>query len=44
VFKNTAFANYHAEKSDHDQFEESAEEVRMRFAVSFIYASQTDAI
>ncbi|KAG1812765.1 ubiquitin-related domain-containing protein [Suillus subaureus] len=27
VFKNTALANYHAEKSGHDQFEESTEEV-----------------
>jgi hypothetical protein len=29
VFKNTALANYHAEKSGHDQFEESTEEVRV---------------
>lgn len=28
IFKNTALANYHAEKSGHDQFEESTEEVR----------------
>lgn len=28
VFKNTALANFHAEKSGHDQFEESTEEVR----------------
>ncbi|KAF5361968.1 hypothetical protein D9756_002192 [Leucocoprinus leucothites] len=28
VFKNTALANYHAEKSGHDQFEESVEEVK----------------
>ncbi|GBE86671.1 Uncharacterized protein SCP_0905510 [Sparassis crispa] len=28
VFKNTALANYHAEKSGHDQFEESTEEVK----------------
>ncbi|KAF5318403.1 hypothetical protein D9611_013914 [Ephemerocybe angulata] len=28
VFKNTALANYHAEKSGHDQFEESIEEVK----------------
>jgi hypothetical protein len=28
VFKNTALANYHTEESGHDQFEESAEEVR----------------
>jgi len=27
VFRNTALANYHAEKSGHDQFEESTEEV-----------------
>ena len=30
VFKNTALANYHAEKSGHDQFEESTEEVCAR--------------
>ncbi|TFY73514.1 hypothetical protein EWM64_g10498 [Hericium alpestre] len=28
VFKNTALANYHAEKSGHDQFEESVEELK----------------
>lgn len=28
VFKNTALANYHAEKSGHDQFEESTDEVK----------------
>ncbi|KAJ2930047.1 hypothetical protein H1R20_g7059, partial [Candolleomyces eurysporus] len=28
VFKNTALANYHAEKSGHDQFEESTEEIK----------------
>lgn len=28
VFKNTALANYHAEKSGHDQFEESTEELK----------------
>jgi UBX domain-containing protein 1/4 len=28
TFKNTALANFHAEKSGHDQFEESTEEVR----------------
>ncbi|KAI0940721.1 hypothetical protein AcV7_003025 [Taiwanofungus camphoratus] len=28
IFKNTALANYHAEKSGHDQFEESTEEVK----------------
>jgi len=28
VFKTTALANFHAEKSGHDQFEESTEEVR----------------
>ncbi|KZT07347.1 uncharacterized protein LAESUDRAFT_812327 [Laetiporus sulphureus 93-53] len=28
TFKNTAVANYHAEKSGHDQFEESAEEIK----------------
>ncbi|KIJ06045.1 hypothetical protein PAXINDRAFT_103529 [Paxillus involutus ATCC 200175] len=27
TFRNTALANYHAEKSGHDQFEESTEEV-----------------
>lgn len=27
IFKNTALANFHAEKSGHDQFEESTEEV-----------------
>jgi hypothetical protein len=29
VFKNTALANFHAEKSGHDQFEESTDEVRL---------------
>ncbi|KAF8347936.1 ubiquitin-related domain-containing protein [Amanita rubescens] len=28
VFKNTALANFHAEKSGHDQFEESTEELK----------------
>ncbi|KAF9006205.1 DNA-binding protein [Cyathus striatus] len=28
IFKNTALANYHAEKSGHDQFEESTEELK----------------
>ena len=28
TFKNVDLANYHAEKSGHDQFEESTEEVR----------------
>ncbi|KAI0074495.1 hypothetical protein K474DRAFT_1665336 [Panus rudis PR-1116 ss-1] len=28
VFRNTALANYHAEKSGHDQFEESTEEIK----------------
>ncbi|KAL9713408.1 hypothetical protein Ac2012v2_003017 [Leucoagaricus gongylophorus] len=28
TFKNTALANYHAEKSGHDQFEESMEEIK----------------
>ncbi|KAG2093147.1 uncharacterized protein F5147DRAFT_821504 [Suillus discolor] len=28
VFKNIALANYHAEKSGHDQFEESTEEIK----------------
>ncbi|KAF9646516.1 hypothetical protein BDM02DRAFT_3099702 [Thelephora ganbajun] len=28
VFKNAALANYHAEKSGHDQFEESTEEIK----------------
>ena len=27
IFKNAALANFHAEKSGHDQFEESTEEV-----------------
>lgn len=27
MFKNTALANFHAEKSGHDQFEESTEAV-----------------
>lgn len=30
VFRNAALANFHAEKSGHDQFEESTEEVRVR--------------
>lgn len=29
TFKNVDLANYHAEKSGHDQFEESTEEVRL---------------
>ena len=29
TFKNVDLANYHAEKSGHDQFEESTEEVRV---------------
>ncbi|KAK7686344.1 hypothetical protein QCA50_010568 [Cerrena zonata] len=28
IFKNAALANYHAEKSGHDQFEESTEEIK----------------
>ncbi|KAL4249933.1 Ubiquitin-related domain-containing protein [Abortiporus biennis] len=28
IFRNTALANYHAEKSGHDQFEESTEEIK----------------
>lgn len=32
VFKNVDLANYHAEKSGHDQFEESTEEVRPTYA------------
>ncbi|KAF9525941.1 ubiquitin-related domain-containing protein [Crepidotus variabilis] len=28
IFKNTALANFHAEKSGHDQFEESTEEIK----------------
>ncbi|KAF8720831.1 hypothetical protein AX14_010685 [Amanita brunnescens Koide BX004] len=28
VFKNTALANFHAEKTGHDQFEESTEEIK----------------
>lgn len=31
IFKNTALANFHAEKSGHDQFEESTEEVACYF-------------
>ena len=31
TFKNVDLANYHAEKSGHDQFEESTEEVRRAF-------------
>ena len=31
TFKNVDLANYHAEKSGHDQFEESTEEVRFPF-------------
>jgi hypothetical protein len=34
IFKNTALANYHAEKSGHDQFEESTEEVCTGWACS----------
>ena len=33
TFKNVDLANYHAEKSGHDQFEESTEEVRIHFSV-----------
>ena len=33
MFKNAALANYHAEKSGHDQFEESTEEVCMRCVI-----------
>lgn len=29
IFRNTALAQFHAEKSGHDQFEESTEEVRL---------------
>lgn len=48
TFKNTALANYHAEKSGHDQFEESMEEVsidpdnqRAFAAASGIHTDQT---
>lgn len=34
TFKNVDLANYHAEKSGHDQFEESTEEVRFRVSSS----------
>ena len=37
IFKNTALANYHAEKSGHDQFEESTEEVRLLLLVYVPY-------
>jgi hypothetical protein len=33
TFKNTALANFHAEKSGHDQFEESTEDVRLSHIV-----------
>ncbi|KAF9565906.1 hypothetical protein CPC08DRAFT_704335 [Agrocybe pediades] len=29
IFRNTALANFHAEKSGHDQFEESTEEIKL---------------
>lgn len=38
IFKNTALANFHAEKSGHDQFEESTEEVRLDL-FSYAYIS-----
>lgn len=38
IFKNTALANFHAEKSGHDQFEESTEEVRGLPICLFCYA------
>ena len=34
IFKNTALVNFHAEKSGHDQFEESTEEVTIVINVS----------
>src|SRR6266852_6099793 len=34
IFKNTALANFHAEKSGHDQFEESTDEVA--FCLPFV--------
>ncbi|KAJ3556468.1 hypothetical protein NP233_g11971 [Leucocoprinus birnbaumii] len=37
IFKNTALANYHAEKSGHDQFEESTEEKKKRNKSSQIF-------
>ena len=42
MFKNTALANFHAEKSGHDQFEESAEEVRA-CAAGDLFRSQRNA-
>jgi len=35
-FKNADLANYHAEKSGHENFEESVEEVRPRAAMTYI--------
>ncbi|KAJ3556469.1 hypothetical protein NP233_g11972 [Leucocoprinus birnbaumii] len=35
IFKNTALANYHTEKSGHDQFEESTEEVRAHSSTQY---------
>lgn len=39
TFKNTALANFHAEKSGHDQFEESTEEVRQPESISTLVES-----
>lgn len=40
VFRNNAMASYHAEKSGHDQFEESTEEVRF-YVPPLLTVSQT---
>ena len=37
IFKNTALANFHAEKSGHDQFEESTQEVNQLFCSLFFW-------
>lgn len=46
TFRNTALANFHAEKSGHDQFEESTEEVRdgRPFPLLVMYIDDVDAI
>lgn len=38
IFRNTALVNFHAEKSGHDQFEESTEEVRTVLGIYAIAA------
>jgi hypothetical protein len=42
IFKNTALANFHAEKSGHDQFEESTDDVRVlsHFVEQTIYIDE----